>query len=61
MTIERITTYGRPEDGFVRIVDELRVEDDTLYVERNIKLKTPMERIVFSIQYGDVVRVDPAE
>ena len=50
--IVKSTTYGRPADSFVRIVDEYQRAGETLIVNRTVTLKPAPQHIVLSFDVG---------
>jgi hypothetical protein len=47
---QKVTVYGGPKDGFVRIVDVLSRDGDALVVERTIVLKRTLESVTLTVK-----------
>lgn len=55
---EKITTYGGPDDCFVRMVDTFSKQDsETILVDRQLVLKQPLEYIRLEFKIDDKVPV----
>jgi hypothetical protein len=51
---EKVTTYGGPDDGFIRIVDRFSMEtneqgEQILIIDRLLTLKYPYEYIILPL------------
>lgn len=51
--VVKVTTYGRRDDNFLRMVEELTYEGDVVRIHRQVLLRAEVDKIVLDLVVPD--------